>query len=338
MAPTVSANSVPGPAAPVDWLLAAEPFVEYRTRLDLLDQGPGEPAVCEARRAMLADPRVLALVGELAGWPGRVIAGHKSAGQPFHKLTFLADLGLHVRDPGVGSVVAAIVAHRSEAGPFQLPMNIPRHYGGSGEDAWAWALCDAPLLVYGLAGLGLGDDPAVRMALAHLTGLLRENGWPCAVSMELGRFRGPGRKDDPCPFATLAMLKALALFDDLRDGQAARTGAETILALWEDSRACHPYQFYMGTDFRKVKAPFVWYDLLHVLDVLSRFPRLRGDPRFRDMLATLTGKADGAGRYTPESVWTAWKAWEFAQKKEPSAWVTLLAWRIVARAGLAAVA
>ena len=326
------------PAAPLDWLLAAEPFVEYRTRLDLLDQEPSERPVQEARRTMLADPRVRALVDGLAGWPGTVVASHKSAGQPFHRLTFLADLGLGARDPGVEAIVAAILAHRSEEGPFQLPMNIPQHYGGSGEDAWAWALCDAPLLVYGLAGLGLGDDPAVRAALAHLAGLVRENGWPCAVSRELGRFRGPGRKDDPCPFATLAMLKALALFDDLRDGQAAHTGAETILALWEDSRTRHPYQFHMGTDFRKIKAPFVWYDLLHVLDVLSRFPWLRGDPRFGDMLATLRGKADGAGRYTPESVWTAWKGWEFAQKKEPSAWVTLLAWRIVARAGAISVA
>jgi len=328
---TVSEDQERGPAAPVDWLLAAEPFVEYRARIDLLGQPAGEPAVRDARGAMLADPRVLALLDELADWPGTVISSHKSAGQPFHKLTFVADLGLDLHDPGVEPIVAAVLAHRSEEGPFQLPMNIPRHFGGSGAEEWAWALCDAPLIVYGLSGLGLRDHPVVRAALVHLVGLVRENGWPCAVSKELGRFRGPGRKDDPCPFATLAMLKALAPYDDLRDGPAARAGAETILALWENSRTRHPFQFHMGTDFRKVKAPFVWYDLLHVLDVLSRFPWLLGDARFRDMLATLMGKADEAGRYTPESVWTAWKAWEFGQKKEPSAWVTLLAWRIVAR-------
>ena len=158
---------------------------------------------------------------------------------------------------------------------------------------------------------------------------MRDNGWPCVVSKELGSFRGPGRKDDPCPFATLAMLKALAEFEDLRDGPECRAGAEALLALWADSRSRHPYQFYMGTDFRKLKAPFVWYDLLHVLDVLSRFPWLAGDSRLLDMVDVLAGKMDAQGRFTAESVWTWWKDWEFGQKREPSRWVTLLAWRIL---------
>jgi hypothetical protein len=87
--------------------------------------------------------------------------------------------------------------------------------------------------------------------------------------------------------------------------------------------------FYMGTDFRKLKVPFVWYDLLHVLDVLRRFPWLRGDARLHAMLEVLKSKADQQGRFTLESIWTAWKDWEFGQKKEPSRWLTLMAWRIL---------
>jgi hypothetical protein len=91
--------------------------------------------------------------------------------------------------------------------------------------------------------------------------------------------------------------------------------------------------FFMGTDFRKLKAPFVWYDLLHVLDVLSQFPWLATDPRLLDMADTLRQKADADGRFTPESVWTPWSEWEFGQKKVPSRWVTMLAWRILTRIG-----
>lgn len=316
---------------PIDWLLAGEPFVAYRTLRDLLGEPEDDPAVGAARRAMLADPRVDALVGALAGWPGTPLASHRSAGQLFHVLGFLTDLGLTVDDPGMREAVGAIMAQRSDEGPFPIRMTISSHHGGSGEEAWAWALCDAPLVVAGLARLGLRDDPQVRAAVTHLTGLVRDNGWPCAVSKELGRFRGPGRKDDPCPFATLAMLKALAEFPDLRDGTAARTGAETLVSLWADSRTRHPYMFFMGTDFRKIKAPLVWYDLLHVLDVVTRFPWLAEDVRLHDMLAVLAGKADDGARFTPESVWLAWKAWEFGQKKVPSRWVTLLAWRILGR-------
>jgi hypothetical protein len=87
----------------------------------------------------------------------------------------------------------------------------------------------------------------------------------------------------------------------------------------------------MGTDFRKLKVPFVWYDLMHVLDVLSRFEWLKDDPRFLELLGVLKSKSDEQGRYTLESVWTAWKDWEFGQKKVPSRWLTLLAWRIIGR-------
>lgn len=33
--------------------------------------------------------------------------------------------------------------------------------------------------------------------------------------------------------------------------------------------------FFMETDFCKLKAPFIWYDVVHVKDALSRMPRLR---------------------------------------------------------------
>jgi hypothetical protein len=317
--------------APVDWLLEGDPWVEYRARLDLLGQTGQDPQVESSRKTMLADARVQDLLADLSGWPGVVISSHKSASQPFHKLTFIADLGFTLNDPGVDTIIARILDHRSVEGPFSLTMNIPEHYGGTGQDRSAWALCDAPLIVYALLKFGLGDEPAVRSAIAYLVELLRENGWPCAVSKELGKFRGPGRKDDPCPFANLAMLKALSVLPEWNDSPACHTGAETILRLWSESASQHPYMFYMGTDFRKLKVPFVWYDLLHVLEVLSRFSWLRNDPRLLDMLGVLKSKADLQGSFTLESIWTAWKDWEFGQKKTPSRWLTLMAWRILGR-------
>ncbi len=314
---------------PIDWLLEGEPWVEYRTRRDLLGQAESDPQVRSARGRMLADPLVEDLLIGLYDWPGMVLSSHKSAQQPFHRLAFIADLGLKADDPGMGRIIARILAHQSGEGPFQLPTNIPVHFGGSGQDQWAWALCDAPLIVYALAKFGLKDEPQVTKAAQYLAGLIRANGWPCVVSKELGKFRGPGRKDDPCPFATLAMLKALAQFEDWRDSPTCRTGVETLLTLWSESIVQHPYMFFMGTDFRKLKAPFIWYDLLHVLDVLTQFPQLKDDARLLDMIGVLKNKADDQGRFTIESIWTAWKQWEFGQKKAPSRWATLLAWRIL---------
>jgi hypothetical protein len=310
------------------WLLEGPAWVRYRTRLDLLGQTERAAEVRAARQAMLANPQVQGVVTELAEWPGPVLSSHKSASHPLHKLTFIADLGLKAGDPGVDAIVERILAHQSPEGPFQALMNISPKYGGTGRDQWAWALCDAPLVVYALLKFGLGKDKRVKAAVQHLAGLVRDNGWPCAVSPELGKFRGPGSKNDPCPYANLVMLKALSQIPDWCDSEAAHTGAETLLTLWTQSKERHPYMFFMGTDFRKLKAPLVWYDILHVLDVLGQFPWLQQDTRLQEMQAVVKAQADAQGRFTPESIWTTWKAWEFGQKREPSRWLTLLAQRV----------
>ena len=204
-------------------------------------------------------------------WPGTVIASHKSAGQPFHKLTFRRRSGALATDPGMERSLSAFLTTDRTRVPFnsrRISQNITaEQVGGMGLGAMR---CAARRLRPGQVRFGERTaGPGGRRAPG---GLFRDNGWPCAVSKELGNFRGPGRKDDPCPFATLAMLKAVSDIRRLRDGAACRTGAEALLTLWSDSTTRHPYMFFMGTDFRKLKAPFVWYDLLHVLDVPLALP------------------------------------------------------------------
>ncbi len=141
----------------IDWLLQGEPWVEYRTRVDLLGQTETDSQVVSARKAMLADPKIKSLLAELTDWPGTVLNSHKSASQSFHKLEFIADLGLNVSDPPVKKIVDKVMKHQSAQGPFQLPTNVPVHFGGSGKDEWAWALCDAPVIVSSLIQMGMGS-------------------------------------------------------------------------------------------------------------------------------------------------------------------------------------
>jgi hypothetical protein len=279
---------------------------------------------------MLKDPQVLGLVKELQGWPGVVLNSHKSAGQLYHKLKFTADLGIRWDDPGMPEVVHAAMAHQSEQGPFQLSMAVSVAHGGTGHEDSGWALCDAPVIVGALCGLGLSGDPSVRRAVDSIAGLARDSGWPCAVSPELKGFRGPGRKGDPCPYATLACIET-ELVAGIPHEQQTRDGAEALLSLWSTRRERHPYMFYMGTDFCKLKAPLIWYDVLHVVDVLSGFPWVKDDERLRDMTSVMAATLDMDGRATPGSVWTAWKDWEFGQKKVPSRWITLLVERVLGR-------
>jgi hypothetical protein len=80
-----------------------------------------------------------------------------------------------------------------------------------------------------------------------------------------------------------------------------------------------------------LKAPLIWYDILHVMDVLSQFPWACNDPRLREMRGIIETKSSAEGRFTPESVWMAWKEWDFGQKRNPSRWLTLIVLRMLRR-------
>jgi len=318
-------------ALPIDWLISSDPWTEYRTRLDLLGESPDSPEVLSARIRMINHPNIRAILDSLSAWPGSVVNSHRSAGSLFHLLPFIADLGFTQNDEPLPGVIEKILKTVSEEGPFRLLMNIPVHFGGSGLDSLGWALCDAPRTSYALAKLGLADHPEVLRARNYLTGLMRSNGFPCVVSKEAGEFRGPGRKEDPCPYATLIMLELISQHEDLKNSEAARKSVDSLLDVWENSLTRHPYMFFMGTDFRKLKVPLIWFDILHVVDILSNFSLAHQDQRFVQMLEVIESKADADGKFTPESVWKAWNSWEFGQKKEPSAWLTFQVYKILNR-------
>ncbi len=313
------------------WLLEGDPWVQYRTRVDLLGQADNDPAVIAARTAMINHPQIQEIITELSNWPGAVLKSHKDAKHPIHKLTFLADLGLKADDPGMDIIIQKILSHQTGEGPFQVLTNIPTHFGGSGKDEFSWMLCDAPVLIHALIKFRLENNSSVQLAIQYLIKLVRENGWPCAASSVLGKFKGPGRKDNPCPYANLLMLKALSQSTNWRDDPSCHVGVETLLNLWERRKTKKPYLFAMGTDFMKLKAPLIWYDILHALDVLTHFPWLKKDPRLLEIVEIVNSKMDDQERFTPESIWLAWKGWDFGQKKEPSRWLTILVQRIIKR-------
>jgi hypothetical protein len=314
------------------WLLASdEPWTRYRALVDLLGWPENEDALQEARRAMLDSPPVQSLISIAATWTGTALRRHNDAGHPLYALSTLADFGVRHNDPGMEQATGAILAHQSPEGAFQSMLNIAPRFGGSGEDIWTWMLCDAPTLLYVALAMGLGGDERVQRAASHLASLVADSGWRCQGGPEVGSFRGPGRKADPCPIANVYALKALAHVPELADGAAAGNGAAMLLEHWEQRAKRKIYLFGVGTDFRKLKYPFVWYDILHVVDVLSRFPFVHDDQRFREMLGAITAQADEAGRCTAGSMYMAWKGWSFADKKNPSPWLTFLVQRALRR-------
>ena len=291
----------------------------------------GDPRAEDYREDLEQDPRVTSLIEELRSWPGPSISSHKSAQQYFHKLVFLADIGVTVRTPGVKDIVERILVSFDADHVPCIGMQIGANHSGSGQPLPAWALCDAPSILYALHVMGC-EDRAIAQGVESLASLLGDEGYGCHVSRVLGSWRGPGKKSDPCPYATLIMLKLLISIDPEQYAGEISVCAYSLLGLWEQSLTRHPYIFYMGYDFRRLKVPFIWYDILHVVDVLSQVPSIHRDSRFQEMVGIIKEKASADG-YIPESIYLPWKEWDFGQKKQPSPWMTFCIERIEDRIG-----
>jgi len=307
----------------------SEDWLKYAVGIRLCRM-PAE-ALAEQKKAALADERIRAYLRDVARFHETLVSNHKNPALPAQKLLFLLDLGFGTEVPEIHTAVGEILKHQDENGVYQSLANFPVHFGGTGRDTFTWCLCDAPWLLLALIRAGVEYERYIKKGVDHLASLCRDNGFPCAVSREAGKFRGPGRKDDCCPYATLIMAELLAAVPEYRESAQAKTAAETLMYLWAHSYEQHPYMFFTGRDFRKLKAPSGWYDVVSVAGVLSRFPFVYGDPRFQEMIGLIKSKQDADGFFTPESIYTKLKGWDFAQKKEPSPYLTYLCLRIFDR-------
>ncbi|TFG95205.1 MAG: hypothetical protein E4H13_13720 [Calditrichales bacterium] len=304
-------------------------WLKYAIRFHLCHE-PKDTLV-EIGNAALADDRIQRYLSDVANFHGSLVTNHKNPELSIHKLLFLLDLGFDTEVPEIKMAVDEILKHRDEHGIYQSLTNVPKHFGGAGVDVFSWCLCDAPLLLLALFKAGMDYHEYIKPGVDHLVSLYRDNGFPCAVSPELGKFRGPGKKDDCCPYATLIMADLLTYIPEYRDSQVAVSSVKALLSLWENSLDQHPYMFYMGTDFRKLKAPSCWYDIVSVAGVLSKYEFVRDDLRFLEMIAHIKNKQDKDDFFTPESAYQKLKNWDCGQKKMPSPYLTYLCYRIFER-------
>ncbi|HUV54947.1 MAG TPA: hypothetical protein VMW03_07060 [Candidatus Krumholzibacteriaceae bacterium] len=303
---------------PLPFLLESDdPIVRYNVAKHLLKAGETELAA--SRNALNADARVASMIEECTRWPDAPLKRHNDAGHPLHKIELLADFGLTRDDAGICEIIERVTANQTEDGRYLSPLAVPERWGGYDAPHMDWMNCDNPVLLYSLIRFG-AEDPGIKEAVETLVSSVHENGWRCGSSL---RFRGPGRKSDFCPYANLVTLKAFAADGGHLDSDECAAGVEAQLWHWENRAGRKIMMFGIGTTFMRLKLPHVWYDVLHVLEVMSHFPAAVDDPRFTEMMELVNGKQRGDGSFVPESVYTAWRGWSFGQKREPCPLTTL---------------
>ncbi len=312
----------------IDYLLSnGEDWLVYSVRLNIL--GESKDNLILLKNKVLNNDKIKAYLKDVENYHHILVRNHKDPDLPIHKLLFLLDIGLDTSVPQIQKAIDEILKHKDDNGIYQSLTNIPQHFGGSGEDTFGWCLCDAPLLLFALLKAGVDYETHLRKGVDYLTSLYKSQGFPCSVSKEFGKFRGPGRKDDCCPYANLIMLKLYSELPEYKNCEITKNIIETILSLWESSRERHPYMFYMGIDFRKLKVPTIWYDIISVTDCLSKFEYERNDFRFKEMIQIIINNQTEAGLYIPQSVYQKFKGWDFGQKNKPSPYLTYVCYKIL---------
>ena len=304
-----------------------EAWLQYATKVNILKES--KERLTELKCQALNDPLIKEYLNDISNYHSILVKNHKDPNLPIYKLLFLLDIGFGNEITEIQEAINQILEHKDISGVYQSRTNIPKHFGGNGEDTFGWCLCDAPLLLLALLKAGVNYEEHIKQGVEYLISFFKDVGFPCTVSPEFGKFRGPGRKDDCCPNASLQMLKLLSAIDEYSQAEITINTAMEFLSLWENSWERHPYMYYMGTDFRKLKAPPVWYDLVSVTDALRHVKTVKSDERFIGMVELIRSKQDSDGIFTPESVYQKFKGLDFGQKKMPSPYLTYLCYKIL---------
>lgn len=255
------------------------------------------------------------LIAECLSLANTQLKRHSDASHPLNILLFLVDNGV-IENHDLQTLNKEVMKSN-----FCLKMNIQKAYGGTGEPINTWMICDLPLTLYVSIKLNKSKILDVHKKYIKLiTGMKEQNGWHCTNMGNIGKFRGPGKKDDECPLATLNVLKMLSLTKETEYVDEKENGINAIIKLWNDQKTRKEYLFGMGTDFRKLKYPMIWFDILNVVNVLSHYKRAIKTPGFTEMYSIILEKKKD-NNYLPESVYQYWKEYDFGQKKLKSEYI-----------------
>lgn len=334
-------------ADPRPWLLEeeGEPAARWVALAELGDRAADDADLAAAHDAVLADPGTQALLDRLVPWEQEVpTSGHDKPDFRPNLLNLLADMGVRAEDDArLEAMLDSMVEHQDADDRFQ---SFGR-WRGADEPVWGALFCDAHAIADVLARFGRTDDPRLARAFKRMAEDLAETdmgvAWLCRTDPAVG-FRGPGRKLECCPQATLEALRAFShLPADRRPGEL-RDAAHTVLEVWRHRGERKPFMFGHGRNFKRAKWPVTWYGAFEVTDVLGRFPEVwnarpaadrhrasatDSDETDEDRRSLAESAAclvaynvDEDGRVTPRSTFRGFESYSFGQKKEPSAFAT----------------
>ena len=326
-----------------NWILKnGDPWTRYNVLTRMLEIPESSAEVEDEKDAMFRDPRIVRLFNllESVDWGNPPWTYLRDASMPVHILGVLADFGFKVyEDRRLWRICSGILEQQDENGELKFKPYIVQPL-----------TCLSSTALYPVVKMGFKRDERVLTAVnAYLSSTLFHKGWRCTLEPFKGYLFDPkvtkmdyrlkrresflksmARRGVTCPLATLNILRVLVEYPELLEHPRVIEAVEGLLAHWRIRG--RPCGFGIGSNFMKLKYPFVWYDILKYTHVLSKIPYARERKEFRKVLGVLWSKRLSDYTYKPESVYRFWREFDFGVKK-PSPWITLLIYEIYKNAG-----
>ncbi len=320
------------PSDPRRALLASEePFARFVAMTAVLGKSEDDAEVRGARKAVVADPGVRALVDRLPGWESPfVFGGHNSPAFPPNILRLLHGMGVRAGDfPAIERMLDQMLRHQADDGRYLTPGGTT----GKKPSAWASLPCDHFAILEVLLLFGRKDAPGIDKALARVRETFatttQGRAWHC-IPDPVAKWRGPGRKNDACLQVTVEALRLFALVDASERPRQLATAAGTLLGAWRNRAKEKPYMFGHGKRFVAGKWPPTWYDASAVLEAVAPYPSIwkgktasvEDKESAKEIVQALASTFGPDGMVTPRSCYKGFEAYSFGQKKKPSPWAT----------------
>jgi hypothetical protein len=307
-----------------NWLLEGDPWVRYRTLVDILGKYDNDKEVIQVKKEISEHPLIKKIFKKQNkdgywGVPKDILTWWPKKDTTFWLLPILADFGFTRHDKRIAKVCEYVFGLQLESGGFDS------FTPGKPAD------CHTAILVEPLAKMGFSNDRRLKKAYHWLVSRRRrDGGWWCKDTAQIGR---PREKEPSCAFATTFVLGAMAQNPLLKKNKMTKSGVEFLLRCWENRGKIKyaGHDSLIGTGWEKLKYPFTDYRILKSLDTFSQFEFTKNDQRLKEMIQALASKQDSNGCYTPESIHLVWSDFDFGQKEKPSRWITFLALRILKR-------
>jgi len=309
---------------PIDWLLEGEPFVKYHVMIDLLDKKNKDKEVDVIEKSIREHELVKRILdnqnkGGYWGTSTDIYTWWPRKDTTFWLLGVLADFGLRRDTKEIASACKYVFTTQFPCGGFGwAPPPTPGD-------------CFTGILIESLAKLDYISDPRLHNAYSWLVERQRlDGGFWCKNTGLPGK---PREQEPSCAFAALCVLGAISQNPELKNSKIAKRIVKFLLKCW-DKRGKIKYAGHdseIGKGWEKLKYPFTDYRILKYLEILSQFDFARKDSRMSEMINILVSKQDKNGCFYAESIHNVWSDFDFGQKKLPSRWITLIAYRIIKR-------